>query len=131
MFDIKPTDATPIWKQIDEGIRRMIALGALGPGDAVPSVRDLARDLRVNPNTVARAYQSLAERGVLAVRRGEGTFVAESPAQPKRAERNEKLRDAAVRYVSTAIAIGATPETAVAEVEQSFERFVREQRRKS
>jgi GntR family transcriptional regulator len=130
MFDIKTTDATPIWKQIDEGIRRMIALVTLRPGDAVPSVRDLARDLRVNPNTVARAYQYLAERGVLAVRRGEGTFVAESPSQPKKAERSEKLRDAAVRYVSTAIALGATPETAVAEVEQSFDRFVREERRR-
>ena len=77
MFAINTADPAPIWKQIEEGMRRLIALGALKPGAAVPSMRDLARDLRVNPNTVARAYQRLTEAGVLAVRRGEGTFVAD------------------------------------------------------
>ena len=61
MFAINPTDPAPIWRQIEEGVRRLIALGALQPGASVPSVRDLAKDLRVNPNTVARAYQRLAE----------------------------------------------------------------------
>ena len=67
MFAINPSDPAPIWRQIEEGVRRLIALGALKPGAAVPSVRDLARDLRVNPNTVARAYQRLTDSGVLAV----------------------------------------------------------------
>src|SRR5438477_2143471 len=107
MFAINPSDPAPIWRQIEEGVRRLIALGALQPGAAVPSVRDLARNLRVNPNTVARAYQRLSEGGVLAVKRGEGTFVADEPAQPKRAQRNEALRDAATRYASTAIAVGS------------------------
>ena len=56
MFAINSTDPAPIWRQIEEGVRRLIALGALQPGAPVPSVRDLAKDLRVNPNTVARAY---------------------------------------------------------------------------
>ena len=67
MFDINPTHPSPIWLQIEEGIRRMITLGSLTPGGAVPSVRDLARTLRVNPNTVARAYQRLSDAGVLNV----------------------------------------------------------------
>jgi len=70
MFAINPADPAPIWRQIEEGVRRLIALGALQPGASVPSVRDLARGLRVNPNTVARAYQRLTEGGVLAVKRG-------------------------------------------------------------
>ena len=70
MFAINNADPAPIWKQIEEGMRRLIALGALKPEGPVPSVRDLARDLRVNPNTVARAYQRLTEAGVLTVRRG-------------------------------------------------------------
>jgi GntR family transcriptional regulator len=131
MFDIKPTDAAPIWRQIEEGMRRMIALGALGPGDAVPSVRELAQDLRVNPNTVARAYQRLTEHGVFAVRRGEGTFVAATPSQPKRAERNEALREASLRYAGAAIAIGASLDDAVDELGGSYEKLVREHRRKS
>jgi len=131
MFAINPADPAPIWRQIEEGVRRLIALGALQPGASVPSVRDLARDLRVNPNTVARAYQRLAEGGVLSVKRGEGTYVADQPSQPKKAQRNGALRDAANRYASTAIAVGSALEDAVDEVETAYERVVREHRRKA
>ena len=130
MFDINPSDAAPIWRQIEEGMRRMISLGTLAPGDSVPSVRDLARDLRVNPNTVARAYQRLTDAGVFAVRRGEGTFVAAEPAQLKKSERNEALRDAATRYAGTALSVGAELVEASTELEHSFERLLRETRRK-
>jgi GntR family transcriptional regulator len=131
VFDINPSDAAPIWRQIEEGMRRMISLGSLRPGDAVPSVRDLARDLRVNPNTVARAYQRLTDVGVFAVRRGEGTYVADSPAQVKKSERAELLRDASHRYASAAISVGASLEDATGELESSYDRLVREHRRKA
>ena len=131
MFDINPANASPIWLQIEEGIRRMISLGSLGPGDSVPSVRDLAKSLRVNPNTVARAYQRLTEGGVLSVKRGEGTYVADEPPITKKAERNEALRDAATRYASTAIAVGAELDDAVDELNTAYDRVVREHRRKA
>jgi GntR family transcriptional regulator len=131
MFDINATDAAPIWKQIEEGMRRMISLGSLQPGDAVPSVRDLARELRVNPNTVSRAYQRLTDAGVFAVRRGEGTYVADVPVQIRRSERNDALRDAAGRYASSAIALGVSLDDAITELESSYDRVVREHRRKS
>ena len=85
---IDPADATPIWSQIEEGLRRLVASGALAPGAAVPSVRDLARDLRINPATVAKAYQRLTEAGVLTVRRGDGTYVADSTAGDEQGERH-------------------------------------------
>lgn len=131
MFEINTSDAAPIWQQIEDGMRRMIVLGVLKPGHAVPSVRDLARTLRVNPNTVARAYQHLTDRGVFSVRRGDGTYVADDPAVPKKSERNEKLRDAAGRYAGAAIGLGASAEEAVEELERGFDRMVREYRRKS
>ena len=131
MFAINPTDPAPIWRQIEEGVRRLIALGALTPGAPVPSMRDLARDLRVNPNTVQRAYTRLIESGVLMVKRGEGTYVAEAPSQPKKSERHEALHDGATRYASTAIAVGAELEDAVEELETAFERIVREHRRRA
>ena len=131
MFDINPTNAAPIWRQIEEGMRRMISLGTLAPGGVVPSVRELAQQLRVNPNTVARAYQRLTDAGVFAVRRGEGTFVAEVPSQMKKSERNEALRDAAGQYAGTALSVGATLEQATTELETSFDRLMREHRRKS
>src|SRR5688572_5705457 len=130
MFDINPTNAAPIWRQIEEGMRRMISLGTLSPGDGVPSVRELAQQLRVNPNTVARAYQRLTDSGVFAVRRGEGTFVADEPAQLRKSERNETLRDAATRYAGTAVAVGASLEEATGELGTSYDRLLRETRRK-
>jgi GntR family transcriptional regulator len=131
MFAINPSDPAPIWRQIEEGVRRLIALGALNPGAPVPSMRDLARDLRVNPNTVARAYTRLIESGVLMVKRGEGTYVANQPSQPKKAEKNEALREGATRYASTAIAVGAELDDAVDELQSAFERVVREHRRRA
>src|SRR5258708_12526354 len=111
MFAINPTDPAPIWRQIEEGVRRMIALGALQPGASVPSVRDLAKDLRVNPNTVARAYQRLTEGGVLAVKRGEGTYVAEEPVKPRKNERNKALPDAPARSPPTPTPPGTPHQT--------------------
>jgi len=109
---IDPSDAAPIWSQIEEGVRRLVAAGTLAPGAAVPSVRDLARDLRINPATVARAYQRLTEAGVLTVRRGDGTYVADAPPAMGRAERARILKDAATRYASLAATLGVSQEEA-------------------
>jgi GntR family transcriptional regulator len=109
---IDPGDPAPIWSQIEEGVRRLVASVALRPGAPVPSVRDLASELRVNPATVAKAYQRLTEAGVLTVRRGEGTFVADEPPDMSRAERARLIKTAATRYASLAATLGATePET--------------------
>jgi GntR family transcriptional regulator len=131
VFEVNPSAAAPIWRQIEEGIRRMIVLGSLVPGSVVPSVRDLARELRVNPNTVARAYQSLIDGGVLAVRRGEGTYVADVPSQPRKSERTEALKNAAAHYAGTALAIGASADEAITEAESAYHRVVKEHRRSS
>ena len=117
---IDPTDATPIWSQIEEGLRRLVASCALAPGAVVPSVRDLARELRINPATVAKAYQRLTDAGVLTVRRGDGTYVAEKPPAMSKAERARLLREAAVRYASLAATVGVTAEDAVAAVEAAW-----------
>src|SRR6266571_49972 len=120
MFDIKPADAAPIWRQIEEGMRRLITVGALVPGAAVPSVRDLARELRVNPATVSRAYQRLTESGVLEVRRGEGTFVSGAPPALGRAERARLVRDGAARYASLGLTLGASREEALDELRAAW-----------
>lgn len=121
MLRIDPRDALPIWKQIEEGLRRLVGAGSLRPGRPVPSVRDLARELRVNPMTVSKAYQRLADAGVLVVRRGEGTFVADGPPQLTRAERTRTMRDAASRYVSLAVTVGASKDEAAREVAAAWD----------
>jgi len=110
---IDATLPVPIWSQIEDGVRHLVASGALKPGDPLPSVRDLAREQRINPNTVAKAYQRLVDAGVLETRRGEGTFVAEHPPALPAGERERVLREAATRYASLASTVGATRTEAV------------------
>lgn len=69
----------PLYEQILDQVRSAIAKGEIGLGDKMPSVRELAQELRVNPNTVMRAYQELERDGLTEKRRGQGTFVTSSP----------------------------------------------------
>ena len=117
---VNPALPVPIWSQIEDGVRQLVASGALAPGAAMPSVRDLARAERINPNTAAKAYQRLVEAGVLETRRGEGTFVAERPPSMPAAERARTLRDGALRYASLALNLGASRSEAGAVLETSW-----------
>jgi GntR family transcriptional regulator len=124
-LNVDPADAVPLWRQIESGVRRLVALGSLGPGKGVPSVRDLAQELGVNPMTVAKAYRHLTDVGVLVVRRGEGTFVADSPPSIGRADRVRGLREAAERFVTEAASLAAVEDDAVAEVRATWARLAR------
>jgi GntR family transcriptional regulator len=117
---VDPTLPSPIWSQIEESVRHLVASGALRPGEAVPSVRDLARDQRVNPNTVAKAYQRLVEAGILETRRGEGTFVAERPPAMPAGEKARILQEGATRYSTLAVNLGATRSEAVSTLQASW-----------
>lgn len=117
---VDPTDAAPIWRQIEAGLRRLVAAGALAPGTTLPSVRDLARDLRVNPATVAKAYQRLTDTGVVTVRRGDGTYVSEAPPALAKGERSRALRENALRYASVAMTMGATSDETVQELKGAW-----------
>ncbi|MEL7061268.1 MAG: GntR family transcriptional regulator [Acidobacteriota bacterium] len=95
MLSLDPASPVPIWKQIEQAAEVMTTSGALAPGDPLPSVRELARQLRVNPLTVSKAYRRLADRGLVIVRRGQGTFVADRPPILSEAERQASRRAAA------------------------------------
>ena len=120
MLTIDPRDALPIWKQIEDGVRRLVTAGSLRPESAIPSVRELARELQVNPMTVSKAYQRLTDEGVLEVRRGEGTFVSASAPLLSRAARTRALRDGAVRYAGTAAVLGASVDEAARELRAAW-----------
>ena len=82
---INPSDSRPLYIQIMDEVRRSIAIGSLAVDDPLPSVRQLATSLRVNPNTVAQAYRELEREGRVYTRRGQGTFVSAIPdADPER-----------------------------------------------
>ncbi len=120
---VDPRSPEPIWSQIEAGMRRLVASRSLQPGQAVPSVRDLARELRVNPATVSKAYQRLTDAGLLEVRRGDGTYVAERP--PARAARrtNQEVREAASRYATLGLTAGLDLEEAQLELRDAWRRL--------
>jgi GntR family transcriptional regulator len=93
---INTADPRPIYLQIMDEIRRALVLGTLKPGDPLPSIRQLALDLRVNPNTVAQAYGELERDGTAYVQRGRGTFISPD-VQPGQEERRRLARDVAKR----------------------------------
>lgn len=118
---IEPADPRPIWRQIEESVQHLVASGALAAGSPVPSVRDLARDLQVNPATVSKAYQRLTDAGVLCVRRGEGTYVSDAPPALPQETRSRKLRDGAVRYAGLAVTLGVSEEEAVSFLREAWQ----------
>jgi len=103
LVDLDPHDATPIYAQLERGLRAGIATGRLQPGEQLPTVRQLAVDLRVNANTVARVYAELERAGVIETRRGVGSFVTATPSQahPPR-EHERRLRAFVTRVLADA-----------------------------
>ncbi len=82
-LSLDQTDRTPVYAQLERGIRSAIAAGRLAVGDQLPTVRQLAVDLRVNANTVAKVYAFLERAAILETRRGVGTFVAARTSSPQ------------------------------------------------
>jgi|SRR6516162_6409163 GntR family transcriptional regulator len=109
ILSVDPRDATPIYAQLERGLRAAIATSRLRPGDQLPTVRELAVDLRVNANTVARVYSELERAGVIETKRGVGSFVSATPAQahPPR-ERERRLRAFITRLLADAETAGFT-----------------------
>ena len=89
---VNPSTGLPIYLQIQAQVKHAVAAGALRAGDALPSVRKLASDLRINPNTVARAYLELEREGVISAVPGGGTFVADGLPGLLKAERVRRIR---------------------------------------
>jgi GntR family transcriptional regulator len=74
-FSVDPRSGVPIYLQLIEQVKRLVAMGALAPGEQLPTVKQLAMDLTINPNTVSRAYHDLEREGVLETTPGRGSFV--------------------------------------------------------
>ena len=117
IWDIHPSGGEPLFQQIVHAVKRAVATGRLQAGDKLPSVRELAREQVINPNTVARAYQVLESEGVTHSRRGAGTFVAERRVVLKLEERRRRLRAALDEVLSDAVNLDLSEE----EVRKAFD----------
>src|SRR6478672_4967121 len=108
-ISIDPQDATPIYAQLERALRAAIATGRMQPGDQLPTVRQLAVDLRVNAHTVARVYAELERAGVIETRRGVASFISATPAEARTPREYERrLRAFVTRVLSDADDAGFT-----------------------
>ena len=94
MIHLDYRDSRPIYEQVKDGLRRLMVTGVLAPGDKLPSVRAMASQLSINPNTIQRAYAELEAEGYVVSVAGKGCFVAEGDTQntARRAELTGKLK---------------------------------------
>ena len=123
LFAIVTGSSEPIYRQLVEQVRRFVAGGQLAPGDAMPSVREVAQTLALNPMTVSKAYAILEMEGVLARRRGLGMTVAHAPPHAHTvAARAELLRPTLERAALEARQLELDPDTVIA----LFTRIIKE-----
>jgi GntR family transcriptional regulator len=117
---------TPIYRQITDQVKLGVATGTLAAGDALPSVRSLAEQNLVNPNTVIKAYSDLVRDGVLESHHGKGFFVAEKRQVYSRAERLRRLRQAVEAFVHEAVFLDFTAEEICQAVDEKLAELDRE-----
>ncbi len=111
MIRIDPDSTVPIYLQIVQDVKHQVATGVLKPGQQLPTVRELAATLRINPNTVARAYDQLDSDQVISTQQGRGTYVREHPDEAHLAYvREEQLRTLAESTVGHALSLGYAEE---------------------
>lgn len=107
----------PIYVQIVEQVRQRVSTGELRPGDQLPTVRQMATDLRVNFNTVARAYRLLDEAGLISTQQGRGTYIWEGPTEETLKQLKKKsLEELARNYLDEASRLGYSLEDALEEL---------------
>lgn len=123
---LDPKSGLPIYAQIVDGVRHLVAVGQLQPGQQLPTVRALARHLQVHANTVARAYDLLDAAGVISTQQGRGTYIAERPGHAHMsAHRRDTLHAIINRTLLETLSLGYTAD----EVQAAFDEDLKKWRR--
>lgn len=118
---INPKEGKPIYRQIMDQVKYLIASGRLRPGDELPTVRGLAQDLLINPNTVARAYRELEQAGILVTRQGAGTYVSTQGTPLSREACGRLLLERARAFAAEAWHLGYSLEDTIALLRRAHE----------
>ncbi|MBA2480651.1 MAG: GntR family transcriptional regulator [Planctomycetes bacterium] len=122
-FQVDPHSGVPVYRQVMDQLMYYIASGTLRAGDQLPSIRELSKNLRVNPTTVVKAYSELEHQGAIAMQHGKGAFVAEKAKGLSAHEREELLRASARTLAVEARQLGATPAQAAKILREEMERL--------
>ena len=121
LVHVNSSSGLPLYLQIESQLKHAVAAGALRQGDALPSVRKLASELRVNPNTVARAYQDLERDGVIRTVPGGGTYVADNVPGLLKAEKLKRLRPFALQVAVEGTQLRLSPDEILKLVQDSLD----------
>ena len=122
-FQCDTTSRTPIYRQLANQVRQAVARGGLQPGDRLPSVRHVSREVVVNPNTVARAYTELEREGTLVTQQGRGVFVAEPRSDLTKKARRKLLVEHLDLVLVEAVHLGFTAEELLNMVQDRIGQF--------
>jgi GntR family transcriptional regulator len=117
-FALDLRSGVPVYRQLIDQVRSGMALGSLNAGDQLPTVRQMAVDLAINPNTVLRAYRELELGGLLETHQGTGTFIAKKKLERKDAERAQQLTHLANEFAARAGAAGFTVQELIESVSE-------------
>ncbi len=124
LFQVDPLAAQPIFEQLVFQVKTAVARGELSQGDKLPSVRELAKELAINPNTVSRSYQALETEGVIVRRQGAGCYVRDGASALRDEERRRRLEELLSRSVTEAYHLGFDGE----EIKSALDACLREVR---
>jgi GntR family transcriptional regulator len=119
-LDLK--SGVPFYRQVIDQVKAAIATESLSPGDRLPTVRQLAVDLSINPNTVSRAYTELELTGLVETQMGSGTFVGSRPVEPDEVERRRMLDQLCQEFLSRVSTHGFTLDDVLSNLEQRRKR---------
>jgi GntR family transcriptional regulator len=105
-FQLDVNSGVPVYRQLMDQVQGALAAGRLKAGDQLPTIRQVAVDLAINPNTVTRAYREMEIRGILETQQGTGTFIAEQPIATDSRARNRHMQQFAAEVIARAGANG-------------------------
>ena len=120
LLRIDPRSPTPVYEQLVFQVKRAVAEGLLAPGAKLDSVRELAKTLAINPNTVVRALEVLEKDGVILRRQGAGCFVSDAPSELAARKRKRRLEELMTHTVTEAYHLGFGPDEVRSALEQGL-----------
>jgi len=129
-FDVNQRSSVPIYQQLVEGVKEAVAKGFLVAGDKLPSVRELAAQITINPNTIAKAYQELEREGIIESLRGRGTYVAARSHQVSLEEKKKMIKGMLEKILIEAFYLQLGEEELIALMEETVRDWYQERGRR-
>jgi len=124
-FDVDPRSSVAIYRQLVDGVKEAVARGILETGEKLPSVRELAAQVTINPNTIAKAYQELEREGIIETLRGRGTFVAARKSQKNLEEKEKAIKSMLEKIMVEAYYLQLDEKTLLALMEKTVQNWYR------